>query len=634
MRKIELHPIEFEDHTAPKLGFLGVDRYCLLRLAAALLSFIIGLFFAAGSMAQMLFMLAAFLCAAYDVVMKSVEEISSRHSLTMDPLVLLASLAAFVVRLEVDGAALMLLFRVCTLALDYAVKRSEENLEKAVDRRGTAVRVVTETGETQLDPEAVHPGDTVILSAGEVAAVDCLVLEGSAAVDLSAVTGSSFAGSAGEGDAVPAGARLLSGELRAEAVGPASVSLFSRIWALSRSDSNGKAAVEQWAELYRRFFAPVALALAAVVAVLLCVIGHCSVSSAIHRALCILIVVNPAGLLAALAVTAHTGIAGALSRGVLFKGIASVEKAGSAAAAVLDKNGTVTTGKYRVEAVHSGKLDSEILLKAAAHAAANADMPMARAVVDAYAGDVDYSVIGNFVEFPDGLSVEIDGIPVLLGSRAFLESHGIQLPDGDGSDEILLHLTLAGQFAGTLVLSEQPRSSVNETVDALHAMGCTDIVLLSEDSTEKTHSLSRLCGIEKYYSNCTAEAKLGRLKELQERSGKRAALYVGAGECDTDCLREADLGVILGGPDSPCAKDADVLLLSDDLRGLPEAIRSAALTRNVFLQGAGVVLGVKLLLILLAVFGISSQLWFDMLLDGCVGIAAVLNAVRAFPARK
>ena len=630
MRKAEVNPIEFETNHAQKRQILGIELFCFIRLAAALLSFAVGLFFRAGSMAQMLLMLLCFLLAAYDVVMKTVEDITLHHSFTMEPLVLLASLAAFVVRLEVDGAALMFLYRVCSLALSYAVERTESMVRAAVDVRPATVCIMEDETESIVERDEVRPGDTVILEGGMVAAVDCLVVEGSGSVDDAALSGSHFARTVSEGDTIPAGATILTGNLLAEAMAPASASLLERSWEAGRDPENERGRAERWAELYARFFAPVAVALGALITVLLNVIGRCSVSNAIHRALCVMILLNPAGLFAGLTMTARVGIGGAMSRGVLFKGINALERAADPAAVLLDKNGTVTTGRYRVEAVRAQKLDSDTLLKAAAHAAANADTALARAVVDAYTDQVDYSIIGNFVEYPDGLSVEMKGIPVLLGQRAFLLERGVTIPEGE-ENGMELHVAFAGRYAGSILLSEMPRPAVAQAVDELHALGCGDVVLLSEDSSEKTHGLARLCGIEMYYSNCSDSQKLARVEEFRNRSGKGSTVYVGALECDRACLSSADLGVVLGDLDSPCAADAQLLLTGGDLNGLCEAVRSARLIRSIFLQGVGAVLGVKLILLLLALFGISSQLWFDVLLDGCVAIGAVLNAVRAFP---
>lgn len=630
MRKAELNPIEFEASSPRKRQILGLEFYCFIRLAGALVCFIIGLFFRAGSFGQMLFMLMSFLLAAYDVVMATVEEVSEHRSLTMEPLVLLASLAAFVFRLEVDGAALMFLFRICSILLDYAVFRSEKTMKDAVDTRPVTVSIIEDELVSTVERDAVRPGDMVLLSEGMISPVDCLVAEGHASIDCSALTGNHHAQNVGEGDTVLAGAKLLTGEVKAEAIGPASASMIERAWNESRSAGAEEGKTEQWAELYRKYFAPVALALGAVVTVLLNLIGKCSVSNAFHRALCVVILMNPAGLFAGLSVTAHMGISGALSRGVLFKGVGALEKMSGPVTVVLDKNGTVTTGKYRIDGVNAMKLSPEILLKAAAHAAANAGTPMAEAVLKGYNGKVDYSIISNFVEFTNGLSVDIEGVHILMGTHDFLKERNVALPD-EKEDELELLVAFAGFFAGSIHFAEMPRASVNDTVDELNAAGCEDIVLLSEDNSEKTHALARSCGIEKFYANCGKPEKLARLNEICSRSGKSTTAFVGGANCDTDCLDAADAGVILGDLDNKSAEHAQVLLMSGDLQTLCEAVRSAMLTRKVYLQGVAAVLGVKLLLILLALFGVSSQLWFDMLVDGCVAIGAVLNSIRAFP---
>lgn len=634
MRNTEVNPIDFEPAQSTQRKILHVELYCFVRLTVALVCFIAGLFFPAGGMTRMVFMLFCFLLAAYDVVMKSVEDIMLRHELTMEPLIMLASLSAFAVGLEGDGAALMLLYRVCGLVLDYAVERTEGILQEAIDKRPALVIVSDGSIEAEMERDAVHRGDTILLKSGMVSALDCIVLQGRASILCPWECKELLRQDVQDGDFIPAGATIEAGELSAEVVTVASDSKIVKLWEESQRTDLEKSTIQHWAELYKRFFAPVALALGAVVTVLLNVIGHCSVSNAVHRALCLVILMNPAGLLAAISAAYHVGRAGAISRGILFRGNKSIDTMAKSVAVMLEKDGVLTTGEYQVERVVGEKLPSDLLLKAAAHAAANANSPTANAVVTAYGDKIDYSLLSNFVEYPDGLSVEIEGISVLMGTKAFLSQRGITIERESGNG-LFLHVVFAGEYAGSILLSEAVRENIGEAVEQLQALGCSDVVLLSEESSEKTHRLARLCGLDNYYANCGREEKLSRISETCQRSYKASALYVSADvEKDMEYLSSASLGVVLGEPSANAEDETGVLLFNKDLRVLPEAISRAQMIKQVLLQSMAIIGGVKLVLILLAISGVSSLLWFDVFVDGCVGVVAVLNAIRAFPIQK
>lgn len=635
MRKKELEPIEFEEQSGETKKIAGFELFMLIRLGIAVLCFVIGLIFPAEGVLRLVFMLASFLAAGYDVLMEALHKLVQERRLDENFLITLASLAAFVLSLDSEGAAVMLFFRLGKLGLEYAKRRSEESLLSELNPCPTTVSLLVDEMETQADSHSIRAGDTLILHPGDCTPVDCVVLEGYTAMDMSAVTGDSRPCSVEEGDTVPAGSVNISSLIYAEAMAPVAMSTLSRVRDAITDEGAERGALQELADKYLRYFAPAVLAAALVFAALLAFFAHLTVGQAVHRALVFLVVASPSGALAGLALSYFTGLSAAATKGVLIRGSGVLESVGRCKAVIFDKDGTISTGGYGVDSVDSPKMDAAILLKAAAHAAANASSAAARAIVNAYGGAIDYSVISNFTEYHDGIRVNIEGISVLMGSLDFLAESGVDLENALEAEEPAMHIALGGRYAAVIRFNDILQEQAPLAVSHLEELNMEDIILLSGDSIDKTRSLAHMSGIAKYYSRCLPMDKLSRVQEMCERTRGSGTLYVGSGLTDAAVLGAADVGMVLGGFETgEIGRSADVLALDSNVYKVPQAIAVARKTARVRREGLLLVLAVKALLLLLGIFGVTNALWFTALVDGCVGIGSVLNAVRAFPVKK
>jgi len=635
MRKKELEPIEFEEQAGASKTLAGFDLFVLIRLGVAALCFVLGLFFPAEGIIRLVLMLACFLAAGYDVLMDAMNRILRERVVDENLLITLATLAAFVLSLDSEGAAIMLFFRLGKLGLEYVQRRSKGAVFAALDPSPTTVSLLIDEVETTVEAESIRPGDTLILHPGDYTPVDCMVLEGYTAVDKSAVTGDARPCSVEEGDTVPAGSMNITSLVYAEAMAPVSMSSMRRIYESVTAENNEPGVLQELLNKYLRYFAPITLALCAVVAVLLTFFAHLTVGQAVHRALTLLVVSAPCGALVGLTLGTFTGLAGAAEQGVLIRGGSTLETLSTCKAVVFDKDGTISTGAYGVDSVDSPRMDAAILLKASAHAAANASSASARAIVNAYGGAIDYSVISNFTEFPEGISVDIEGIPVLMGSLDFLFDSGVNIENALEAEEPAMHIALGGRYAAVIRFNDILQEQAPLAVSLLEEQNMEDIILLSADSIDKTRSLAHMSGIAKYYSRCLPMDKLSRVQEMCERTRGSGTLYVGSALTDPAVMGAADIGMILGGFDAgENGRNADVLALDSNVYKVPLAVAAARRTVRVCKEGLIFVLAVKALLLLLGLFGVTNALWFTALVDACAGIGCALNAVRAFPTKK
>ncbi len=632
--KKELDPIEFEERKPAGKQFFGFDLLTLVRLAAALVLFLVGLFLPTGGITgilRLVCMLACFLLAGYDVLMEAIRALMENHMPDGNLLIVLASLATFFLRMYVDGAAIMLLYRVGKLLLEYAGKRTRDSINSAVYPKPSQCTVSLEDGERGVPVSDVKAGDILVLHPGDCVAADCMVTDGYTSVDESAITGESQLRSVEEGDVIYAGSVNISSLVQAEAVAPAAGSTLSKAAEMIFDPYAEKTVYEKWAERYSRIYAPVAIAACALFAVLLSAVGKVPVSEAIHRSLVFLVVLSPAALLAGIALNSFAGLAGAAHQGILLKGSAVMESLAEVQSVLFDQEGTITSGDYTVDVIQSERIDSDTLLKAAAHAVANASGPAARAIMSSYGGAIDYSIIGGFCEYPGGISVTMEGIPVLIGRRGFLQENGIAVPGEDNPDTLSMHVALAGQYAGVIRLKDTVRDNASEAISRLEDVGCGEVVMLSQDSKTKTRDIALRAGISKSYSQCTPIDKLSRVQEASELAGKGKVLYVGGASADTAALLAADIGMALGGFElSKTLTDADAIGMDGNPDKVAKAIHTAKNADTVMKQSVFFALGVKLLLLLLTLFGVTDQIWFSVFADAAAGMVGVLNAIRSF----
>lgn len=635
MRKKELEPIEFEEQTGASKKVAGFDVFVLVRVGVAALCFLIGLFFPEEGIVRLAFMLASFLAAGYDVLMDALNRFMSDHMVDENLLITVATVAAFALSLDSEGAAIMLFFRVGKLGLEYICRRSKDAVFLALDPSPSVISLLVDEVETQAEADSIRPGDTLVLHPGDCTPVDCVVLEGYTAVDMSAVTGDSRPCSVEEGDTVPAGSINISSLIYAEAIAPPAMSTLHRVREVICDETGERSTLEELTEKYLRYFAPATLALSVVFAVLLTLFAHLTVGQAVHRALVLLVVASPCGAVAGLGLSCFTGLAGAASQGVMIRGSAAAERLGRCRAVVFDKDGTISTGGYGVDSIDSPKMDAAILLKAAAHAAANASSAAARAIVSAYGGAIDYSVISNFTEYPEGMSVDIEGIGVLMGSLNFLIDSGVDVENALEAEEPAMHIALGGRYAAVIRFNDILQEQAPLAVSRLEELNMEDIVLLSADSIDKTRSLAHMSGIAKYYSRCLPMDKLSRVQEMCERTRGSGTLYVGSATADAAMLGAADVGMILGGFETgDVGRSADVLALDGNVYKVPVAVDASRKTTRISQEGLILVLAVKAVLLVLGLFGVTNALWFTALVDACAGMGCALNAVRAFPIKK
>ncbi len=603
--------------------WFGVKKELLVRLAVAVVLFIAGLVMSAKGNIALLLMLASFLIGGYDVILRAIVRAANEHSFGEELLVTVAGVLAFVINAGYEAAAVMIIYQAGFALRAYALELTKGALRERVDPYPTEVNVFRGEDKFIIPADEIQVDDIMVIAAGERFPVDCEITMGSSRIDLSAILGHPGAKDVSEGMFVNAGSVNISSELRVRAVRSFTNSTVVRAAQIASSGNDVPSAAQSGVERYASLFAPFALGLGVIIVLVLLIFTDTPAEDAIHRGLIMLIVSCPAALLASIPFTYLSGLYRTLSQGVLVKNAALLDSLSRIGAVIFDKDDLLSGDDLRVAAVKSQRLEPEVLLKVAAHAAANSADSKAAAIVSAYRGVIDNALIQRFEEFENGIAAVIDGVVITMGDRTFMEKLGVSVPTVE-ADGLNVFMALNGHYAGAILLADSVRGDVGSSVTALESTGC-DCIMLSADSEESTQALAADAGIREYYAQCMPIDRLEKIQEIKERFPNNSVLYVGDGTKDNSSMDAADIGVCVNGAISPRAvTNGEVVVMDSAVDAICNAVDTARLTRRTARFALLGMVAIKLLLLLLSIFGLTYQMWFAAMVDMIAGVAAIL----------
>ena len=604
----------------------GVSKILFIRLTLAALLFCAGLFLPENTWTVFL-MVFSFLISGYDIVTRAVVRLVKDRVLGEELLITVCVILAFTINESYDAAAVMLIYQIGYILRTYAVELTRGNLRERVDPYPMEVTLQQGEDTISVAPEQLQTGDVLILQAGERLTVNCTVLEGASEVEMAGLLGRSRRRKVSEGEAIPAGAVNLASRLRVRVDSAAEETTLAKVLDVASDEELCRGSTQEDVERYAAVYAPFALGIGILIALLLLIFTRSSAENAIHRALVALVVACPTAFLAPVPLMYLAGLYRSVRSGVLVKGASMLDGIARIGAVILDKDDMLATGRYRVLAVKSERMDPNMLLSVAAHAQAGSSTPIAASILSAYEGIIDHSLVSNLIEEEGGLTAEIDDVIITMGSREFMEEKGV-VPEDHTGDDLAIHVALNGRYAGCILLADLIRDDAESTVLTIESTGA-DCILLSEDSEENTRLAASAVGIREYYAQCMPLERLEKIQEIKERFPSNSVLYLGNGVNDSASLSAADIGVCVNGLTSETALQTGSVVVMDSAGApLADAVDAGRITRRTVRSTLLAILLVKALLLVLSLLGVTYQLWFAMLVDVVAGIAGVLISAR------
>ena len=573
--------------------------------------------------------LAAYLLVGWSVLTKAFRNIRNGQVFDENFLMAVASLGAIALRDFKEAAAVMLFYQIGELFEDYAVDKSRDSIAAMMDLRPDYANVVRGDTVEEVDPEEVVPGDVILIKPGERVPLDGVVIEGESRLDTTALTGESVPQSIRPDDEIYSGAVNLSGLLHVRVTKPFGESTVAQILELVENASDKKSRSENFITRFAAVYTPAVVISAVLLALIPPLLFHGSWSVWINRALIFLVVSCPCALVISIPLSFFGGIGGASRKGILVKGSNYLEALASVKTIVFDKTGTLTNGTFTVTAVHPDVISEAELLEYAACAEAFSTHPIAQSIKNAYAKDIDLSRITENEEISgEGIISTVDGKQVVISNMKLMEARNIHAHECHMSGTII-HAAVDGLYAGHIVISDTLKEDSESAIRSLKEHGILKTVMLTGDKQAVANAVAEQLGIDEVHAELLPQNKVECVEKLlgECKNGEKLA-FVGDGINDAPVLTRADVGIAMGAMGSDAAIEAaDIVLMNDKPSDIVKAIAIAKKTLRIVRENIIFALGVKLLVLILAAFGIANM-WMAVFADVGVAVIAILNAMR------
>lgn len=573
----------------------------------------------------------------YDVLFKAARNILSGQFLDENFLMCIATIGAFSLGIYKgatgqgtdgfdEGCAVLLFYQIGEWFQIYATGKSRKSISSLMDIRPDYANVLRNGEIIKVSPEEVLVGEVVLINPGEKVPLDGVIVKGVSSLDTKSLTGESVPKDVFVGDEIVSGCINLSSQIEIKVQKEFYDSTVSKILDLVENASAQKSKAENFITKFARFYTPCIVFSALLLAVVPSLITS-NWSTWIYRALNFLVVSCPCALVISVPLSFFAGIGAASKYGILIKGSNYLEKLDSANVFVFDKTGTLTKGNFYISKVIPEDKREEVLSLAAA-AEQNSNHPIARSIVSAYGNNPEN---GYFLTNLAGKGVKAEkGDEVIYcGNKKLMEELNIKTESVQETGTVV-YVAKNGKYVGSVLICDQIKEETREVIKELNAMNCKT-VMLTGDNVEIAKTVAKETGVSSYKASLLPQNKVEEVERLLSEKNKKDALcFVGDGINDAPVLMRSDIGVAMGGVGSDAAIEAsDIVLMKDDLRGIPLAKRIAKKTTRIVKQNVVFSLSVKVAILVLSALGITNM-WIAVFGDVGVAVLAILNAMRVY----
>ena len=610
-------------------------RIIVAALLVVLLTLIPESIIGEKSIVQLGLFLIPYLIIGYDILKKAFKGIRNKQVFDENFLMAVATIGAIILGDYKEGVAVMLFYQVGELFQSYAIGKSRKNISELMDIRPDYANIVSD-GETKtVSPYEVPVGSVIVVKPGEKVPLDGIVIEGSASIDTSALTGESVPREVKYGDEIISGCINNSGLLKIETTKEFSESTVSKILDLVENASSKKSKSENFITKFARVYTPFVCYSALFLAVVPPIIGGIATgefefSKWIYRALTFLVISCPCALVISIPLTFFAGIGGASKAGILIKGSNYLEALSNAKIIAMDKTGTLTKGVFEVTKVNPVNISEEKLLYYAASAECYSTHPISISLVNAYAKEINKEEVTDVTEIAGhGVSAKVGNDTVSVGNDKLMKLKNVKYINEPFVGTVC-HVVVNDEYAGYIVISDKLKDTSKSAILKMAKAGIKKTVMLTGDNKFAADSIAAELSIDEVHSELLPQDKVNIVEKLLSEKGQKDKLvFVGDGINDAPVLTRADIGIAMGALGSDAAIEAaDVVLMDDNPEKIPLAVGISKKCIKIVYENIYFAIGVKAICLLLGAFGIANM-WTAIFADVGVMIIAVLNAIRA-----
>ena len=621
------HSHEIKENNESVLGYIKDN---LMLIIGAVIYIIALLYKGNENLLSVLLFVVSYLVIGGEVIWIAIKNISRGEIFDENFLMSIATLGAFFIGEYPEAVAVMLFYQIGEMFQGYAVSKSRKSISSLMNIRADYANVLRNGEEAKVDPQNVSIDEVIIIKPGERIPLDGIVLDGTSFIDTSALTGESVPREITVGDEILSGAINNNGVLKVKVNKEFGESTVSRILELVENASNKKAPTEKFITKFSKVYTPIVVVIAILVAVIppLVISGE-TFSVWIYRALSLLVVSCPCALVVSIPLGFFSGIGAASKKGILVKGGNYLEALKDSEIVVFDKTGTLTKGVFNVTEINPKNISKEELLEITAMGESHSNHPIAISIAKAYGKEINKEEIKDYKEISGhGIEVTINDNDVLLGNVKLMKVNNIEFDEIDSIGTIV-YVAINGQYKGNIVISDEIKENVDIALRELKNVGIKKTVMLTGDNKRVAEKVAKSIGIDEVYSELLPGDKVSKVEEILDKNNQKGkVLFVGDGINDAPVLARADIGVAMGGIGSDAAIEAaDVVLMKDKVEAIAEAIRVSRRTNKILWQNIIFSLGVKIIVMILVVLGLTNM-WAAVFADVGVTLIAVLNSMR------
>lgn len=580
--------------------------------------------------AKLVLYLIGYLIVGLEILEKALKNIKNGQVFDENFLMSIATIGAFLLGEYLEGIAVMLFYQIGELFQSYAVNQSRKSISDLMDIRPDHAVVLRDSQEEVVDPEEVVVGEVIVVRPGEKVPLDGTIIEGNSSLDTAALTGESVPTTVTSGETILSGCINLTGVLKIRVEKEFEQSTVARILDLVENASSQKAKVENFITRFARYYTPIVVMAAAVLAVIPPLfLPYYPFAVWIYRALTFLVISCPCALVISIPLSFFGGIGAASRSGILVKGSNYLELLSNAEFAVFDKTGTLTEGVFRVSEIVAEGMEQEDLLGIAAYAEAYSSHPIAQSILEAYGKPIDKTQIHEINEIAGrGIWANVGEIEVYAGNAKLMQDIGIEYPKEVPAGTIV-YIVVDYVYAGYLLIADVVKPDAKKAIEDLKKIGIKKTVMLTGDSDLIGRRIAEKLGMDEVYTQLLPEDKVTRIERLIERkSNKGTLVFVGDGINDAPVLARADVGIAMGGLGCDAAIEAaDVVIMTDEPSKLAAMIKIARKIVKICRENIVLALGIKAVVLLLGALGIA-DMWAAVFADVGVAVLAILNAMR------
>lgn len=557
--------------------------------------------------------------------------VNSIHGNVFDEnfLMTIATLGAFAIGEYPEAVGVMLFYMVGEFFQNLSINRSRKSIKGLLALKADYANLKIGDKTIKVKPEDVKVGDLILVKPGERVPLDGLVIEGSSTVDSSALTGESIPRVVKEGDELLSGILNLNGLLTVKVTKELKESTISRIFELVENASARKAKTERFITRFSRYYTPIVVGLAVLIATIPPLVFGEPLSNWVYRALVLLVISCPCALVLSIPLGYFGGIGKSAKEGILVKGSNFLDALSKARIVAFDKTGTLTKGVFKtVQIVAKNSFNKDEILKFMALAEAHSSHPIANAIKEAYGKEINENEIKEHEEIPGyGVRAKINGKEIMVGNDRLLHKFNIK-HDTCHVKGTVVHVVVDGEYAGYVIISDEIKKDALETIQELRKLGVKKIVMLTGDSKDVAEEIAKKIGLDEFYAELLPEDKVNIIEKLGAEKENGTVVFVGDGINDAPVIARSDLGVAMGALGSDVAiETADIVIMDDKPSKLPLGIKISKKVQNIVMENIILSLIVKLSFVLLGALG-QVTMWEAIFADVGVALLAVFNSMR------